>query len=45
MQEPIGLTNGFALTAIFYLVGGFVYLTYVDRYYRRLKIGSNVSGS
>ena len=45
MQESIGLTTGFALTAIAYVVGGFVYLTYVDRYYRRLKLGSDVSGS
>lgn len=37
MQESIGLTTGFAVTAIFYLVGGAVYLVYVDRYYCRLK--------
>ena len=45
MQESIGLTSGFALTAIFYVVGGFVYLTYVDRYYSRLKIGSDGKGN
>lgn len=28
---------GFALTAIAYLVGGLVFLSYVDRYYRKLK--------
>ena len=37
MQESIGLTTGFALTAVFYVVGGIVYLTYVDGYYRRLS--------
>ena len=37
MQESIGLTTGFALTAIAYMVGGIVYLTYVDGYYRRLR--------
>ena len=37
MQESIGLTAGFALTAVFYVVGGSVYLTYVDGYYRRLS--------
>lgn len=37
MQESIGLTTGFAVTAIAYLVGGAVYALYVDRYYNRLK--------
>ena len=37
MQESIGLTTGFALTAIAYVVGGIVYLTFVDGYYRRLR--------
>lgn len=37
MQESIGLTNGFALTAIAYVVGGIIYITYSDRYYRRLR--------
>ena len=37
MQESIGLTAGFALTAVFYVVGGIVYLTHVDGYYRRLS--------
>lgn len=37
MQESIGLTTGFALTAIAYIVGGVVYVTYVDRYYRKLR--------
>ena len=37
MQESIGLTVGFAVTAIAYVVGGAVYTAYVDGYYRRLK--------
>lgn len=37
MQEPIGLTTGFALTAIAYVVGGIVYVSYVDGYYRKLR--------
>ena len=37
MQESIGLTTGFAVTAIAYVAGGIVYLTYVEGYYRRLR--------
>ena len=37
LQETIGLPLGFALTAIAYVVGGIVYIAYVDRYYRKLK--------
>lgn len=37
MQESIGLTTGFALTAIAYVVGRVIYLIYVDGYYRRLR--------
>ena len=37
MQESIGLTTGFAFTALAYLIGGVVYLFYADGYYRRLK--------
>lgn len=36
MQESIGLTTGFALTAIAYVVGGIVYLSYSSGYYHRL---------
>ena len=36
LQESIGLPIGFALTAIAYVIGGIVYIVYVDRYYRRL---------
>ena len=42
MQESIGLTTGFALTDIAYVVGGIVYIAYVDHYYRRLRIDSSV---
>lgn len=37
MQESIGLTTGFALTAVAYVVGGIVYITYSDGYYRKLR--------
>ena len=37
LQESIGLPKGFALTAIAYVIGGVVYATYVDRYYREHK--------
>lgn len=36
MQESIGLTTGFALTAVAYVVGGVVYGGYVHGYYRRM---------
>lgn len=35
-QESIGLANGFAMTAIAYILGGFIYLVYTDRYYIKL---------
>ena len=44
LQEPIGLTAGFALTAAAYVVGGIVYVTYVDGYYRRLRTASRSEG-
>lgn len=37
MQESIGLSKGFALTAIAYIIGAIVYIAYVDGYYNRLK--------
>lgn len=37
LQETIGLSAGFSWTAIAYLVGGLIYIVYVDRYYRTLK--------
>lgn len=42
MQETIGLTTGFALTAIAYVVGGIVYMTYVEKYYHKLRSGGSV---
>lgn len=38
LQESIGLPIGFALTTIAYVIGGILYIVYVDRYYRRLHI-------
>lgn len=37
MQESIGLSVGFALTAVAYVVGVVIYIVYVDGYYRRLR--------
>ena len=37
MQESIGLSVGFALTAIAYVIGGIIYVVHVDRYYRKMK--------
>lgn len=37
LQESIGLPVGFALTAIAYVIGGVIYLVYVDGYYCRLR--------
>jgi predicted MFS family arabinose efflux permease len=35
-QESIGLATGFAVTAIAYVIGGCLYLGYVDKYYHKL---------
>lgn len=35
-QESIGLTTGFALTSITYVIGGLMYLLFVDRYHNNL---------
>lgn len=37
-QESIGLSTGFAVTAIAYLVGGLIYAFYVDGYYGKLTM-------
>ena len=37
LQETTGLPFGFAITAIAYVIGGIVYISYVDGYYQRLK--------
>lgn len=37
MQESLGLSKGFALTAIAYVIGAVVYIVFVDGYYNRLK--------
>lgn len=38
LQEPIGLSNGFAITAISYIIGGVVYWFFVNPYYEKLKL-------
>ncbi|KIX15720.1 MFS transporter [Dethiosulfatarculus sandiegensis] len=42
LQETIGLSIGFALTAVAYVIGGFIYAAYVDRYYIELKCNPGV---
>ena len=42
IQETIGLSIGFALTAVAYVIGGIIYVAYVDHYYRKLRSNSGV---
>lgn len=35
-QESIGITKGFAVTAVAYVLAGILYAFYVDGYYRKL---------
>lgn len=35
-QESIGISSGFALTAIAYIIGGIIYALFVDNYYSKL---------
>lgn len=37
LQQPVGLAAGFALTAVFYVVGGGLYLGWTDGYYSRRR--------
>ncbi len=37
LQETVGLSGGFALTAVAYIIGGIIYATYVEDYYRKLR--------
>lgn len=45
IQETIGLSTGFALTAIAYVIGGIIFVVYVDRYYRGLKTNPAIQGN
>jgi len=42
IQETIGLSAGFAPTAIAYIIGGIIYVAYVDHYYHRLRSNSSI---
>lgn len=42
-QESLGLSVGFAATAMAYIVGGIIYAAYVDPYYALLKRKAGVS--
>lgn len=37
LQEPLGLSKGFALTALAYIIGGIMYCIYVEHYYQKKK--------
>lgn len=37
-QEGIGLSAGFAITSLAYIIGGLIYALYADRYYARLAL-------
>lgn len=37
-QESIGLSTGFAITAVSYIIGGLIYAFYVDKYYGKLTL-------
>lgn len=37
-QESIGISTGFALTAIAYVIGGIIYALFVDNYYSKLVL-------
>jgi predicted MFS family arabinose efflux permease len=37
-QENIGITTGMAVTAVAYVVGGIIYVVYVDNYYSKLVL-------
>lgn len=37
MQESIGLTTGYALTAIAYVIGGIIYVAHTEGYYQRQR--------
>jgi len=42
LQETVGLSSGFALTAVAYIIGGIIYVAYVDHYYRKLRSNFDV---
>ncbi len=37
-QESIGLSAGFTITCVTYVIGGLIYALYVDKYYSRLVL-------
>jgi predicted MFS family arabinose efflux permease/CBS domain-containing protein len=41
LQEAIGLSIGFAVTAIAYVIGGIIYVAYIDKYYQKMKNAYN----
>lgn len=45
LQETIGLPVGFALTAIAYVIGGGIYIAYIDGHYEKLKASLNLQKS
>ena len=43
LQESIGLSTGFAMTSVAYLIGGLIYLAYVEPYYTRQSSSGSLS--
>lgn len=43
LQESIGLSTGFAMTSVAYLIGGLIYLVYVEPYYARQSSSGSLS--
>lgn len=44
-QDSIGITTGLAVTAVAYIVGGLIYVFYVDNYYSKLALRLKEEGS
>lgn len=44
LQEPLGLSKGFALTALAYIIGGIMYCIYVEHYYQKKKASMEQAG-
>ena len=42
-RESIGLSTGFAMTSVAYLIGGLIYLVYVEPYYTRQSSSGSLS--
>lgn len=41
VSASLGISKGFAFTAAAYILAGFIYAIYIDKYYKKLTIISN----